>query len=234
MDDPLIAVTGATGHLGGTVAARLAATGARLRLVVRDAGRAPDLAGAEVAVATYDDADRLTAAFAGADTVFLVSAAEHPERVRQHDTAVDAAAAAGVRRVVYTSFLNAAPDATFTLARYHWLTEQRLRGAGVTVTFLRDSMYLDFVAFFAGDRGVIAGPGGDGTSAPVARTDVADVAVAVLHDRTGTHDGVTYDVTGGRLASMAEWAGLADGTPGGYASRYRPDTPLGYSTRRQR
>ncbi len=206
MDAPLIAVTGATGHLGGMVAARLAASGDRLRLVVRDAGRAPDLDGAEVAVASYDDADRLTAAFADADTVFLVSAAEHPERIRQHYTAVDAAAAAGVRRVVYTSFLNAAPDATFTLARHHWLTEQRLRDAGVTFTFLRDSVYLDFVAFFAGDRGVIAGPAGDGTFAPVARTDVADVAVAVLHDLGGTHDGVTYDVTGGLLASMAEWA----------------------------
>ena len=57
----------------------------------------------------------MRAAFAGVDTLLLVSAAEHPERVRQHLAAVDAAAAAGVRRVVYTSFLGAGPDATFTL-----------------------------------------------------------------------------------------------------------------------
>jgi uncharacterized protein YbjT (DUF2867 family) len=81
MTSPLIAVTGSTGHLGGHLAARLTAAGSRQRLVVRDADRAPRLDGAEVAVATYDDVDAMVAAFAGADTVVLVSAAEHPERV---------------------------------------------------------------------------------------------------------------------------------------------------------
>ncbi len=213
MTSPLIAVTGSTGHLGGHVAARMAAAGARQRLVVRDPGRAPRLDGAEVAVATYDDVDALTAAFAGVDTVLLVSAAEHPERVQQHYNAVDAAAAAGVRRVVYTSFVGAAADSVFLLGRHHWLTEQRVRESGVAWTFLRDQFYLDFVPFLAGDRGVIAGPAGDGVFAPVARVDVADVAATVLLDGTGAHDGETYDVTGGRLASMAEWAAeLADVT----------------------
>jgi NAD(P)H dehydrogenase (quinone) len=206
MTSPLIAVTGSTGHLGGHVAARLAAAGANQRLVVRDPGRAPALAGAEVAVATYDDVDAMVAALAGVDTLFLVSAAEHPERVQQHYNAVDAAAKAGVRRIVYTSFVGAAADSVFLLGRHHWLTEQRLRDSGVSWTFLRDQFYLDFVPFFAGDRGVIAGPAGDGVFAPVARVDVADVAAAVLLDDSGGHDGVTYDVTGGRLASMAEWA----------------------------
>jgi NAD(P)H dehydrogenase (quinone) len=206
MGPSLIAVTGSTGHLGGHVAARLAAAGARQRLVVRDAGRAPELGRAEVAVASYDDVGAMTAALTGADTLLLVSAAEHPERLKQHYNAVDAAAAAGVRRVVYTSFVGAGPDSTFVLGRQHWLTEQRLRESGVTWTFLRDQYYLDFVPFFAGDRGVIAGPAGDGVFAPVARVDVADVATAVLLDDSGGHDGATYDVTGGRLASMAEWA----------------------------
>ena len=133
MTSPLIAVTGSTGHVGGHVAARLAAAGARQRLVVRDPDRAPRLDGSEVAVATYDDVDAMTAAFAGADTVFLVSAAEHPERVQQHYNAVDAAATAGVRRVVYTSFVGAAPDSVFLLGRHHWLTEQRVRESGVGV-----------------------------------------------------------------------------------------------------
>ncbi len=220
---PLVVVTGATGHLGGMVATRLAASGARQRLVVRDSSRAPQLDGAEVATATYDDRDAMAAAVEGADTVFLVSAAEHPDRVTQHLTAVDAIADAGVRRVVYTSILNAAPDATFTLARHHWLTEQRLRERGVTWTFLRDSIYLDFVPFFAGDRGVIAGPAGDGVLAPVARADVADVAAAVLLEDSGRHDGITYDVTGGRLASLAEWASeLAEVT--GKPVRYVDET----------
>jgi uncharacterized protein YbjT (DUF2867 family) len=106
--------------------------------------------------------------------------------------------------MVYTSFLAAAPDATFTLARHHWLTEQRLRERGVAFTFLRDSMYLDYLTFMAGDDGVIKGPAGDGKVALVARADVSDVAVAVI---TGEgHEGQTYDVTGARLRTMAEWA----------------------------
>ena len=202
----LIGITGATGAVGGRVATLLSAGEARQRLVVRDPARAPDLSGAEVAVASYDDPAAMRAAFAGVDTLLLVSAAEHPDRVRQHLDAVDAATAAGVRRVVYTSFLNAAPDATFTLARHHWATEQRLRASGMTFTFLRDSLYLDFLPFMAGDAGLIRGPAGDGRVAPVARADVSDVAAAVLLDRTGAHDGATYDVTSSTLRTMGEWA----------------------------
>jgi NAD(P)H dehydrogenase (quinone) len=200
----LIAVTGSTGALGGRVAARLAAAGVRQRLVVRDPARAPDLPNVEIAQATYDDVDALRDAFAGTDAVFLVSAAEHPDRVRQHLTAVDAVAAAGVERVVYTSFLRASPDATFTLARHHWATEERLREHDLAYTALRDGMYLDFLAFMAGAEGVIRGPAADGRVAMVARDDIADVAVAVLLG--DGHERATYDITGATLHTMAEYA----------------------------
>jgi uncharacterized protein YbjT (DUF2867 family) len=200
----LIAVTGSTGALGGRVAARLAAAGVRQRLVVRDPARAPELPNVEIAQATYDDADALRDAFAGTDAVFLVSAAEHPDRVRQHLTAVDAVAAAGVERVVYTSFLRASPDATFTLARHHWATEERLREHDLAYTALRDSMYLDFLPFMAGAEGVIRGPADDGRVAMVARDDIADVAVAVLLG--DGHERVTYDITGDALHTMSEYA----------------------------
>ncbi len=191
----MIAVTGATGELGGRVAARLAAAGAGQRLVVRDEARAPELAGAEVALAAgYHDRDGMTAALQGADTLFLVSGREAADRVAQHYTAVDAAVDAGVQRIVYTSFLGAAPDATFTLARHHHLTEEHIRATGLAHTFLRNSMYLDFVPFFASADGVIAGPAGDGRCAWVSRDDVADVAAAVL--TTAGHDGLTYELTG--------------------------------------
>jgi uncharacterized protein YbjT (DUF2867 family) len=219
----LIAVTGATGNIGGRVASLLADRGVPQRLVVRDPGRAPRLPGAEVAVASYDEPDAMRTAFAEVDTLLLVSAAEHPDRVRQHLAAVDAAAAAGVRRVVYTSFLGAAPDATFTLARHHWATERRLRASGATFTFLRDSMYLDFLPFMAGEAGVITGPAGDGMVALVARADVSDVAAAVLLDSSGVHDGQTYDVTGSTLRTMAEWAAELS-TAGGREVRYQDET----------
>ena len=92
----------------------------------------------------------------------MVSAAESADRLDQHRTFIDAAAEAGVRHIVYTSFLGAAPDATFTLARDHWVTEEHIRASGLAFTFLRDSFYLDFLPALAGEDGVIRGPAGDG------------------------------------------------------------------------
>src|SRR5262249_6204173 len=101
----LIAVTGATGGLGGRVAPRRAAAGVPQRLVVRDAARAPSLPGAEVATVTgLGDPGSMRAALTGAHTVFLVSATEDADRKTLHTAAVDAAVAADVSRVVYVSF----------------------------------------------------------------------------------------------------------------------------------
>ena len=114
-----IAITGSTGRLGGKVAHLLAAAGVRQRLVVRDPGRAPDLPGADVAVAAYADGAAVESALQGIDTVLMVSASEAPDRVEQHRTFVDAAGRAGVTHLVYLSFAGASPNATFTLARDH-------------------------------------------------------------------------------------------------------------------
>lgn len=201
-----IAVTGATGGLGGRVARRLADRGVAQRLVVRgDASRAPDLPDAEVAVGEYREGAAMRAAFAGVRTVFLVSAAEAPDRVAEHRTAIDAAVAAGVERVVYTSFVGAAPDATFTFGRDHFHTEQHLRASSLTTVLLRNNLYTDFLPFMAGD-GEIRGPAGDGHLAPVTRDDIADVATAVLLD--DAHDGATVDLTGPELLTMADAAAL--------------------------
>jgi NAD(P)H dehydrogenase (quinone) len=189
-----LAVTGVTGGLGGRVARRLADRGVAQRLVVRDPSRAPQLRGAEVVRAHYGDGEAMRRALDGVDTLLLVSASEAFDRVRLHTGAVDAAVAAGVQRIVYTSFLACSADATFTFARDHWHTEERLRQAGVRHTVLRDSLYLDFVPLFVGGDGVIRGPAGDGRVAAVARDDIADVAVAVLLG--DGHDGRTYDLTG--------------------------------------
>jgi len=203
----VIAVCGATGELGGRVAARLSARGVPIRLIVRDAGRAPALDGAEVAVAAgYHAGDEMTAALRGAETVFLVSGRESPTRLDEHKSAVDAAARAGVERIVYTSFANASPDIAFILGRQHHATEEHIRASGVAYTFLRDNLYLDFVPFFASPEGVIAGPAGDGAAAFVARDDVADVAVAALTE--SGHDAQAYTLTGGEALTLAEAAAV--------------------------
>jgi NAD(P)H dehydrogenase (quinone) len=201
----LIAVTGATGEVGGRVARRLADRGIAQRLVVRDPARAPALAGAEVRSSPgFHDAEAMRAAFAGVHTLFLVPAAEAPDRVAQHYTAVDAAVAAGVQRIVYLSFVNAGSESTFTLARHHHLTEERIRAAGVAHTFVRMNLYMDFIPAMIAPDGVIRGPAGDGRIGAVLRDDLADVVAAVL---TGDgHDGMSYDVTGPEAFTLAEAA----------------------------
>ena len=199
-----LAITGATGAVGGRIASRLAALGHGQRLVVRDAARAPDLPNVEVAEASYEDTQALQDALAGARTFFMVSAGETADRARRHAAAVDAAEAAGVERLVYLSFLNAAPDATFTFARDHWRTEEHVRSTSVRYTFLRDGPYLDYVPALAGTDGVIRGPAGHGRVGAVARDDVAEVVVAVLLGEG--HDGQTYDVTGPEAISLREAA----------------------------
>ncbi|HET9595544.1 MAG TPA: SDR family oxidoreductase [Anaeromyxobacteraceae bacterium] len=200
-----IAVTGSTGRLGGRVARRLAAQGVPQRLVVRDPARAPTLPGAEVRAASYGDRAALGRALEGVETLLFVSAAESRDRLRQHATVVEAAAASGVRHVVYTSFFGAAPDATFTLARDHAATEALLRDAGVAWTFLRDNLYLDFFPMMVGDDGVIRGPAGQGRAAAVAQDDIADAAAAVLRD-PAPHASRTYDLTGPAALGLDEVA----------------------------
>ncbi len=218
----MIAVTGASGRLGSRLAFRLAAEGAHQRLVVRDPSRVPRLADGralpecEVAVADgYADAAGMRAAFDGVRTVFLVSARESADRVALHTATIDAAVAAGVERLVYISFVSAAPNAVFTLARDHWATEQHLRRSGLRWTVLRDNLYHQELASFVGQDDVIRGPAGEGRVASVAHDDVADVATAVLLDEAPTrHDGVTYDVTGPIALSLAQVAELLSSATG--------------------
>jgi len=201
----LIAVTGATGAVGGRVAARLADSSTPQRLIVRDPSRAPRPGGAQVRRASgYAAGEEMRAALEGADTLFLVPAAEAPDRVEHHKTAVDAAVAAGVRRIVYLSFLGASPDATFTLVRDHWATEEHIRARGLTSTFLRMTLYIDFLPAMVLPEGVIRGPAGDGRVSAILRDDVAAAAAVVL-TQPG-HEGRTYDLTGRESFTLAEAA----------------------------
>ena len=223
MPVPDLAITGSTGELGGRVARRLAERGVPQRLIVRDASRAPRLQGAEVAVApSYAAEKEMRAALAGTETLYLMSGREDPDRLEQHRALVRAAQAAGVARIVYVSFLGAAEDATFTLGRQHWATEQAIRDAGVRFTFLRSSLYLDFMPFFAGPERVIRGPAGDGRFAPVARDDLADAAVAVLLAGV-KHDGRTYELTGPDLLTLEEVAARLSAYTG-RTFAYQPET----------
>lgn len=201
-----IGVTGASGSVGAETARLLVKEGHAPRLIVRDPARAPGLPGCEVAAVPggYADTEGMREAFDGLHTVFLVSAAESPERVAEHRSAVDAAVAAGVRHLVYLSFLSAARHATFTFARDHWATEEYIKSSGLDFTFLRPSLYQDLLPHLVRD-GAIRGPAGQGRCSWVARTDVAAVAAAVL-PHPDLHRGRRYDVTGPQSLTMAQTA----------------------------
>ncbi len=220
--NPRIAVTGSTGHVGGEAARLLSDEGYEQKLIVRDPARAPELTGASVARAEYADRKAAVEALRGSEILFMVSGAEAEDRVDQHRTFVDAAVEAGVQHIIYTSFLAASPDATFTLGRDHWATEEYIRNSGLNYTFLRDNFYLDVLPLFAGDEGVLRGPTGNGRVSAVARTDVARTAVVVLKDPEA-HSRRTYDLTGPEALSLGEVAATITRVTG-RETRYEEET----------
>jgi uncharacterized protein YbjT (DUF2867 family) len=137
-------------------------------------------------------------------TLLLVSGHESPERVALHRSAIDGARLAGVERIVYTSFMGAAPNATFPFARDHGATELAIREAGISLTSMRNSLYADVAPRFVGADGVIRAPAGHGRVAWVARADVARLA-AVLLIEPG-HEGQIYDVSGPHAIDLHETA----------------------------
>lgn len=226
---PTVAVTGATGNVGGLVARALADAGVTQRLLVRDPRRAPELPGAEVRQVAYGQ-DAM-AALEGVRTLFMVSAAESADRVAEHRAFLDDAAEAGVDHVVYTSFLGASPASTFLLGRDHAATEEHLRRAGLRHTLLRDNLYLDVLPEFVGPDGALRGPAADGRLGAVARADVARVATAVLLD-PDPHVGRAYDLTGPEAMTLDEVAATITEVTGREV-RYVPETlEEAYASRR--
>lgn len=185
----MIAVTGATGHLGHLVVESLLAHGTpadQIVAVVRTPAKATDLAakGVQVRQATYTEPEALEAAFADVDALLLVSSSEVGQRAAQHATVIDAAKAAGVARLVYTSAPQADTSALI-LAPEHKATEEYLAASGLGTTILRNNWYtenyVDAVKQ-AKDSGVIAASVGQGRVASAPRKDFAEAAAIVLAD----------------------------------------------------
>lgn len=199
-----IGVTGVTGHLGRLAAEQLVEKGTRVVGVARSPEKVT-VPGIEVRAGDYDRPDTLKAAFEGVDVLLFVSGSEVGKRVAQHTNVIEAAKAAGVGRVVYTS----APRATDTqllIAPEHKATEEALRASGLNWTILRNNWYLDMYLSQL-DRylaeGEVVSATGDGRIRPAPRADFAAAAVAaVLGDG---HAGKVYEL-GGAPFSFGELA----------------------------
>ncbi|MFL6059941.1 MAG: NAD(P)H-binding protein [Marmoricola sp.] len=224
-----LALTGSTGQLGGAVARALADLSPRL--VVRDPARAPAIAGSTVVAAEYGDRGAAIAALEGVEVLLMVSASESQTRRTEHRTFIEAAAEAGVRHLVYTSFAGAAPEARFTLGRDHHDAEQAIKECELTHTILRDNFYLDVLPLFADADGLISGPAGEGRVAAVARADVAAVAAEVLRS-PDEHAGATYELTGPESLTFAEIAARSSAALGRPLRFADETTEQAYASRR--
>lgn len=183
------AVTGSTGSLGRIAIETLLARGVAPSSVVavaRTPGKAADLAerGVVVREGDYDRPGTLGPALAGVDRLLLVSGSEIGNRVAQHTAVIDAAKAAGVDRIVYTSVTHA--EGSHLLAPEHFGTEKALSASGLPYSVLRNALYLEV---FAGRleqavaTGAVVHAAGDGRVASASRADLAEAAaLALLHD----------------------------------------------------
>ncbi|GAB2779668.1 SDR family oxidoreductase [Streptomyces chlorus] len=204
-----IVVTGATGNLGRHVVEQLLekVPAEQVTAVVRSPEKAADLAerGVRLAVADYNVPESLDGVFAAGDKVLLISGNEFDKgRVQQHRRVIEAAKAAGVALLAYTS---APKTLTATLADDHRGTEKALLDSGVPYVLLRNGwyheVYTENLAPVLKHNAVVAAAG-EGRISSAARADYAAAAVAVL---TGEgHENKTYELGGDEAWSLAEYA----------------------------
>lgn len=211
-----IAITGATGQLGRLAIAALKARGAQPIALARDPAKAADM-NVETRAFDYTSAD--PAALKGIVTLVLISSNDLTDRVAQHKSAIAAAKAAGVTRIVYTSLLKGAAN-QMQLSLDHAPTEAALIESGIAYTILRNGWYTENYTGGIGaalSRGVLFGSAGKVRISSAARADYADAAAVVL--ATDGHDGAIYELAGDTswtLADLAAEVSRQSGTPVNY------------------
>ncbi|GAA2871962.1 NAD(P)-dependent oxidoreductase [Actinoplanes cyaneus] len=218
-----IAVTGATGHLGRLVVDALIDRGVEPGSIVA-AVRSPEKAagllarGVQVREADFDKPETLPAAFAGVDKLLLISTSDPGSRLAQHTAAIDAAKAAGVGFVAYTSILRAGTTPVL-LAADHKATEELLAASGLRHSFLRNGWYVENYTSqipTVKQTGGFIGSAGEGRIAAATRLDYAEAAAAVL---LLENPRAVYELGGDQPFTMAELAaevGKQLGTEIGY------------------
>lgn len=207
-----ILITGAAGQLGRLVIAALQRRAPTVKLIglVRDAAKARDLAeqGVELRVADYTDPQALASALVGVDKLLLISSSEVGQRTAQHRNVIEAAVAAGVKLIGYTSLLHA-DSSPMALALEHRETEALIRASGLPFTLLRNGWYSENYAMgvaAALEHGVVLGAAADGALSLAARRDYAEAAAVVMADDVARHAGKVYELAGDQAYTLADFA----------------------------
>ena len=208
----MITVTGANGHLGRLVIASLLKRVPANQIVaaVRTPSKAADLSalGVQVREADYGKPATLAKAFEGTTNLLFISSPgyDNDVRIAEHKAVVDAAKAAGVQLVAYTSALRADTSALI-VTHGHLVTEQYLAASGIPWVFLRHPSYVEnYTGSLAAalEHGVIAGAAGNGRNSAVLRADLAEAAAVVL--TTPGQAGKIYELGADVPFTMAEFA----------------------------
>ena len=206
----MIVITGASGQLGRLVIEALLKKipASEIVAAVRKPESVADFAarGVQVRIADYDQPATLASAFAGADKLLLISANEVGRRLPQHRAVIEAAKAAGVGLVAYTSILHA-DTSPLPLAAEHKATEALLAASGLPHVLLRNGWYTEnYLASVpvALQHGAVFGSAGEGRIASASRADYAEAAATVLLAQNQA--GKVYELAGDTSYTLAELA----------------------------
>ena len=206
----MIAITGATGQLGHLVLQNLLKTTAASQIVaiVRNPAKAESLSqqGIVVRQADYTDEAAFTAALQGVDKLLLISSSEVGQRASQHRNVINAAKAAGVKFIAYTSLLHA-DKSPLGLHVEHVETEKMLAESGIPYALLRNGWYTENYLASAPpalEHGVFIGAAGDGKIASATRADYAEAAARVIAEEG--HAGKVYELAGDEAWTLSELA----------------------------
>ncbi|ELH6241328.1 NAD(P)H:quinone oxidoreductase [Escherichia coli] len=206
----MIAITGATGQLGHYVIESLMKTvpASQIVAIVRNPAKAQALTaqGITVRQADYGDEAALTSALQGVEKLLLISSSEVGQRAPQHRNVINAAKAAGVKFIAYTSLLHA-DKSPLGLADEHIETEKMLADSGIVYTLLRNGWYSENYLASAPatlEHGVFIGAAGDGKIASATRADYAAAAARVISE--AGHEGKVYELAGDSAWTLTQLA----------------------------
>ncbi|BCU57252.1 SDR family oxidoreductase [Enterobacter kobei] len=206
----MIAITGATGQLGQLVIAALlkSVPASQIVAIVRNPAKADALAqqGIVVRQGDYGDEAALTRALNGVEKLLLISSSEVGQRAVQHRNVINAAKAAGVGFIAYTSVLHA-DTSPLGLAAEHIETENMLAASGISYALLRNGWYSENYLASAPpalEHGVFLGAAGDGKIASATREDYAAAAAKVISEEG--HAGKVYELAGDTAWTLSELA----------------------------
>jgi uncharacterized protein YbjT (DUF2867 family) len=211
-----ILVTGATGNVAAHVVRELQARAATVRALVRDPHKAAALGDVDIVIGDFDDPASLRRAMAGVDRVYL-SAADGPRKVAHETALVDAAADAGVERIVKLSAMHADPGSRLPAYRWHGEIEAHLQRRGVPSVVLRPAFFMTNMLMVAGGvaaTGTLYAPTANRRVAMIDIRDVAAVAAVTL--TADGHEKQAYELTGPAAVTFADVAraiGEATGRP---------------------